>query len=112
KEDTQENLELLTEVLTEVQRDGVTAEEIQQAKNKLGSYLVRANERPMNRMLAIGSTWTYLKQYRTVDDDLQAIDAVTPETIRTLLREYPLTQLTVVAHGPLDKLEPPSINGQ
>jgi predicted Zn-dependent peptidase len=59
----------------------------------------------MGRMQAIGFHWTYLKQYRTVDDDLQAIDAVTAGTIRQLLDEHRLDQVTVVALGPLERMD-------
>ncbi|HEV3115837.1 MAG TPA: pitrilysin family protein [Gemmataceae bacterium] len=102
-ERTQENLDIVRKVLADVQRTGITEEELQQAKSKIGSRVVRGSERPMGRMQAIGMSWTYLHQYRTVDDDLKAFDAVTLRTIREVLDQYPLDQLTTLALGPLEK---------
>jgi predicted Zn-dependent peptidase len=103
----QENLEIVVGVLREVQRDGITDEELHQAKNKITSRLVRAGERPMYRLEAVGMDWTNLRQYRTIDDELAAFDAVTLGSIREVLARYPLDRLTVVALGPLAALERP-----
>ena len=62
-----------------MQQDGITEEELQQAKSKMLSRVVRGSERPMGRMQAIGMHWTYLGEYRTVDDELKAFEAVTLE---------------------------------
>jgi predicted Zn-dependent peptidase len=107
----QDNLAIVGDVLREVQRDGITEAELLQAKSKIGSRVVRGSERPMGRMQAIGMAWTYLCQYRTVDDELQAFDRVTTATIRTLLDRYPLDQVTTLALGPLERLTPPGKNG-
>jgi predicted Zn-dependent peptidase len=108
----QDNLETVLEVLRDVRRDGITEEELRQAKNKTGSRVVRGSERPMGRMQAIGMAWTYLHQYRTVDEDLQAFDAVELKTIRELLERYPLDQTTTLALGPLKKLRASGGNGK
>src|SRR5262245_39342928 len=92
-ERVQENLEIVNRVLADVQRDGITDEELQQAKSKIGSRVVRGSERPMGRMQAVGMAWTYLHQYLTVDDELQAFDAVTLKTVREVLDRYPLTSV-------------------
>jgi predicted Zn-dependent peptidase len=100
-----DNLRTVRALLSEVQRDGITEAELQQAKGKIGSRVVRGSERPMGRMQAIGMAWTYLNQYRTVDDELQAFDAVTLDQIRELRDRYPLDRMTTLALGPLEKLE-------
>src|SRR5205807_439951 len=104
-ERVQENLHLVSQVLGEVQQQGITEEELRQAKNKIGSRVVRGSERPMGRMQAIGMAWTYLHQYRTVDDELKAFDAVTLKTIREVLERYPLDRVTTLALGPVPTLE-------
>jgi predicted Zn-dependent peptidase len=109
---TDENLAIVIDLLNQVQRDGVTEDELRQAKNKILSRVVRGSERPMGRMQAIGMAWTYLHQYRTVDDDLKAFDAVTLKSIRELLDRYPLDQSTTLALGPLEKLIPANSNGK
>jgi predicted Zn-dependent peptidase len=111
-EQTQENLGIVCGVLGEVQRDGITAEELQQAKSKILSRLVRAGERPKGRMRALGTDWIYLHEYWTVDDEVRAYDAVTLDSIRAVLDRYPLDQATTLALGPLKKLKPAKRNGR
>jgi len=101
---TAENLATVQEILRDVQRAGITAEELQQAKSKIGSRVVRSAERSRGRMQALGMSWTYLKQYRSVDTELEAFDAVTLESIRQVLDRYPVDRATTLALGPLSKL--------
>ncbi|HEY8504835.1 MAG TPA: pitrilysin family protein [Gemmataceae bacterium] len=96
-----ENLGVVRRVLEQVQREGVTAAELEQAKSKLTARLVRAGERPMSRMRAIAGAWTYTGEYRDLDTELANYDAVTPGAVRELLERYPMTHTTVVAYGPL-----------
>jgi len=78
---------------------------LHQAKSKIGSRLVRGSERPAGRMQAVGGAWTYLREYRSVDDDLKAFDAVTLESIREVLDRYPIDQVTTLALGPLKEMK-------
>jgi predicted Zn-dependent peptidase len=109
---TEENLAIVLNLLMEIQREGVTEHELRQAKNKILSRVVRGSERPMGRMQAIGMAWSYLHQYRTVDDELQAFEAVTLDAIRTVLDQYPLDRVTTLALGPLEKFRRPKGNGK
>jgi predicted Zn-dependent peptidase len=106
-EQAQENLGIVHGLLHQLQADGVTPEEIQQAKNKVMSRIVRGSERPMGRMQAIGSLWTYLKTYRTMDEELAHYEAITLESIREVLDQFPLTKATTLALGPLSELHAP-----
>jgi predicted Zn-dependent peptidase len=111
-ENAAKNLAIVHRVLKSVQLDGVTAEELQQAKSKIMSRIVRASERPMGRMQAIGMDWIYLGKYRTADEELKAYDAVTVSTLRKLLEKYPLDRTTTLALGPLKKLRRSGSNGR
>ena len=104
-DDTTDNLDVVRKLLADVQRGGITDAELQQAKSKIGSRVVRASERPMGRMQAVGMAWTYLKQYRSVDDELKAFDAVSLKSIREVLDRYPVDQFTTLALGPLKTLD-------
>ena len=75
------------------------------AKSKILSRAVRRSERPLGRMHAVGIGWTYLQSYRSVDEELEKYDAVTLKDVRTVLDHYPFDKLTVLALGPLAKLE-------
>ena len=102
---TGENLDIVRAVLADVQRDAITEEELQQAKSKIASRVVRGSERPMGRMQAIASSWSYTGEYRDVDTELANFDAVTLKEIRAYLDRYPIDKSTVVAFGPLGELE-------
>lgn len=102
---TADNLAIIRKILGEVQKSGITDAELHQAKSKVLSRIVRGNERPMGRMQVIGMTWTYLKEYHTVDDELKAFEAVSQQSIRELLEKYPITRSTTFALGPLKELK-------
>ncbi len=106
-----ENLDIVSRILADVQRDGISALELTQAKNKIGSRIVRGSERPMGRMQAVGMAWTYLGQYRSVDDELRAFDAVTLPSVREVLDRYPLERPTTLVLGPLESLPDAKPNG-
>src|SRR5438128_9301943 len=99
-EQADKNLGILFGVLKDVQKKGITAEELQQAKTKVQSHLVRASERSYRRMLDVGAAWTYLGRYRSVDDELHDFDAVTAQGGREVRDRYPLTRVTRLALGP------------
>jgi predicted Zn-dependent peptidase len=104
-QNTADNLALIQEILREVQREGVSEEELAVAKSKILSRVVRGSERPMGRMQAVGMGWTYLKSYRSVDEELANFDAVSLKDVRNVLDRYPFDQMTVLALGPLANLE-------
>lgn len=95
-----ENLDITKRVLAEVQKSGITAEELNQAKSKVLSRVVRSGERPMGRMQAVGMAWTNLRQHRGVDDELKAFESVTQDDIRAVLDRYPIDRATVLGLGP------------
>lgn len=103
-EETAGNLAKVQQVLADVQANGITEDELRLAKTKMASREVRGSERTFRRMLGIGRDWTYLGRYVTLDEELANIDAVSLKTIRDVLDQYPLTEPTIVALGPLDKL--------
>ena len=111
-EEAESNLEIVLEVLRDTGRDGVTEEELQQARNKILSRVVRASERPKGRMIAVGMHWIYQHEYRTMDDELKAYEAVTTKTIREVLDRYPIDRVSTLALGPLTSLKQPKTNGR
>jgi len=101
---TDKNLAIFQGVLRQVQKEGVSDRELAQAKSKILSRVVRSAERPMGRMRAIGSSWTYLGEYRSVDDELKAFEAVTRKKIQQVLERYPFDDLAILALGPAKKV--------
>ncbi len=111
-EEAESNLAIVLEVLRDTGRGGVTEEELQQARNKILSRVVRASERPKGRMIAVGMHWIYQHEYRTMDDELKAYEAVTTKTIREVLDRYPIDRVSTLALGPLTSLKQPKLNGR
>lgn len=91
-------------VYDEVNRDGLTDDELERAKTKLASRLVLQSERPMGRLSAIAGNWMVRGENRTIDEELAAIDAVDHAIIGQLLEQYPLEQTTTVGVGPMNTL--------
>jgi predicted Zn-dependent peptidase len=104
-EQAEGNLAVVRKVLAEVQRGGITADELKLAKTKIASRLVRAAERPMGRMQAVASAWAYTGEYRDVDTELANYDAVTVADVRAYLDRYPVDRTTTVAFGPAERLD-------
>jgi predicted Zn-dependent peptidase len=106
-ENTQENLQRVLDVYRQTESDGCTSEELDQAKNKINARVVLSSERPRGRLFNVGANWTYRRQYRSVKDDLDAVERVTLEDIARTLSRYPLTVNTTMAIGPLSGLQAP-----
>jgi predicted Zn-dependent peptidase len=89
-ENTFRAMEIVANIFADLARSGVKEDELVKAKNKVLSALVIKNELPMGRLVDLGFNWTYLGQYRTVEQDVAVIKAVTVEDVNSLIRDYPL----------------------
>lgn len=104
-EETEANLARVRKVYEQVNREGVTEQELQQAKSKVCSRVVLSSERPMGRLESLGNNWMYRDRYQSVAEDLAQFRAVTTAQIRDLLQEFPLAQTTTVTVGPKSKVK-------
>jgi len=96
-------LGIVRKIFDSLSRTGVTEEELSKAKNKVLSALVIKNELPMGRLVDLGFNWTYLQQYRTVEEDITAVKAVTADDIAALIKQFnpgDFTQLSIGAAEP------------
>jgi len=100
-ESTRENLARIAKLYAVVNADGVTQEELEQARNKLCTRVVLRGERPMGRLGSLGGNWLFRREYRSIADDLAILRSITVNDIHELLEEYPLAQTTTVGVGPL-----------
>ncbi len=101
---TEEVLKAIRDVYQSAAEKEITLDELESAKNKVASSLVRSCERPGRRMAWVGSDWTKRQQYRTVKEVLQAIASITPADLTSLLRHYSLNHSTTVIVGPRESL--------
>jgi predicted Zn-dependent peptidase len=81
-------------------RTDISADEVERAKNKISSSIVLQGEAPMGRMRAIASQWVYGGDYRSLEMDMATLAGLNIESLRSLLDDFPLDQMTVVTLGP------------
>jgi hypothetical protein len=56
----------------------------------------------------VGGNWMQRREYRTVQQDLQSIDAASLEAMAEVLARYPLSVNTTLAIGPTIGLTAPA----
>jgi predicted Zn-dependent peptidase len=98
------NLQRIVDVYRKAEADGITAAEVEQAKNKVRSRIVLSSERPRGRLFALGTDWIYRREYRPTEVDLAAVARLTTDDLMAVLAKYPLTRATIVTIGPLTEL--------
>ncbi len=105
-EETQANLARVHQVYAAVDAQGITDDELNQAKNKVLARSVLRSERPMGRLSSLGFNWTYRRQYIPVADELELFNRVTRDDVQRVLTRYPLSKLTTITVGPKTDLQP------
>ncbi|MHC4326535.1 MAG: M16 family metallopeptidase [Planctomycetota bacterium] len=93
-------LDTVNGIFDDLARNGITQQELRTAKNKILSALVIKNELPMGRLVDLGFNWTYLEKYRTIEDDIAAIKAVTVEDVNALIEQLKPGDFTQLSVGP------------
>ncbi len=106
-----ENLQRAYDVYRQAESDGITEEELQQAKSKLLSRIVLVSERPRGRLFGVGTEWVYRQEYCSIDDDLRQVTEVSLDEVNALLVQYPLSKSNTITIGPLAKVKQPDGGG-
>ena len=91
---------IVKDCLAQIRREGITDTELQASKNKIASTATLNGELPMGRLVPVGANWVYRKEYRSLADEIAAIQAVGAEDVNQLLQEYPLENFTMLSLGP------------
>ena len=99
--DAPANYARMVKLQEQAQVAGFTSEELRQAQSKVMARVVLGSERPRNRLFNVGGNWMQRSEYRSVADDLRAIQQVTLDDIHRVLADFPLTTSTTVTIGPL-----------
>lgn len=86
-EDAESNAEVFERVIAEVCDRGVTDSELELAKKKIASGLILADEKPSNRLFAVGQSWMCRHSYEPLDVVLSRYQAVEPEDVLAVARE-------------------------
>jgi predicted Zn-dependent peptidase len=101
-EEAAENFARLTDLQNQAEATGFSDDELHQAKSKVKSRVVLGSERPRNRLFNVGGNWLQRREYRSVADDLKALEQVSLDDIHGVLRDYPLSKKTTITVGPLE----------
>ncbi|MBU4271125.1 MAG: insulinase family protein [Planctomycetes bacterium] len=101
-----ENTRRVLDVYRRAEAEGITADELEQAKSKVRSRIVLGSERPRGRLFAVGSDWVYRRRYRPVELDLEIISGITVAELSAVLAKYPLSRAAEVTIGPLSEVSP------
>jgi predicted Zn-dependent peptidase len=104
---TQANLDRIARVYRTAIAQGVTEDELVQAKNKVLARSVLRSERPMGRLGTFGFHWMYRHSYISIDQELEAFNKVSLADVRRLLQEWPLWPSTIVSVGPTTDVRAP-----
>lgn len=100
-EDAEENEEIFRHVIEQTLREGVTQKEIELTRNKIASSLILSDERPSNRLFALGQSWLNRRNYEPLDVVLARYAAVTAEDMMDVAqRTLCLPNATVKVVGP------------
>jgi predicted Zn-dependent peptidase len=94
-------LATVKDIFQSLSEKGITEDELIKAKNKVLSALVIKNELPMGRLVDIGFNQIYLEQYRTIEDDISAINAVSIDDVHNLIEELNPGRFTQLTLGPV-----------
>ena len=101
---SKENYELVSKTidqeLEKLFKDGITQDELTMARNKVLSTVTLKNELPMGRLIEVGFNYCYLGQYKTIEEEVASIKAVTAESINELIREFDIRKFTQVILTP------------
>jgi predicted Zn-dependent peptidase len=103
----EENLARLHAIYQQVEADGASEDELRQSKNKVKARVVLSSERPQSRLFNVGGNWLQRREYRTVADDLKALDDVALGDLHAVLKKYPLSRYTTITVGPREDVKRP-----
>lgn len=93
-------MQIVEDIFKSLQKEKISAPELQKAKNKVLSSITIKNEIPMGRLIELGFNWVYLARYRPIEDEIQRIKEVSLDDLTALLRDFPLMPFTQFSLGP------------
>ena len=99
-EDVQEILQRLDGIQRRLADEGVTEDELELARSKVCSQIVRRAERPFNRLFAVGLNWLQRNEYTTVGDVVKRYQEVRLEDLQESAKRFPFFGGATVLAGP------------
>jgi predicted Zn-dependent peptidase len=93
-------MEIVRNIFAKMSKEGATEKELKTAKNKILSALVIKNEVPMGRLVDLGVNWACLREYYTIEDEINAVKAVTLKDVASLIDELKPGEFTQLSLSP------------
>jgi len=87
-------------IFRDLAANGIREEELVKAQNKVLSALVLKNEIPMGRLVDLGFNWMYSGEYRSIEQDVEAVKGVCVEEVNQVIRDIDLGSYTQCSLGP------------
>ncbi len=87
-------------IFRDLAANGIRKEELVKAQNKVLSALVLKNEIPMGRLVDLGFNWMYSGEYRSIEQDVEAVKGVCAEEVNQVIRDIDLGSYTQCSLGP------------
>ena len=97
---TQTVMKVVGGIFAELEKTGISTTELEAAKNKMLSALTIRCEQPMGRLVSLGFNWIYNHQYQSVQQDVDAIKAVSVANISDLTQQLKPAKFTMLSLGP------------
>jgi len=91
---------ILLDELQKVLKQGLQADEIERSKNKIESATVLQGELPLGRMRGLASRWTYNREYRSLEQDLATLEAITLRDVQGVAERCKFAPMTITTLGP------------
>jgi predicted Zn-dependent peptidase len=100
KQNSDKAIEIIRKIFNSLNKEKISVDELQKAKNKVLSGITIKNEIPMGRLIELGINWMYLEKYRPIEEEIQLVKKVTQADMQELIEEFPLTKWTQWTLGP------------
>lgn len=98
--------DIVTHILHDIRENGVTAKELNKAKEQLKGSLMLSLESTNSRMSRLGKNELLLGRHLTLDEIIAKIDRVSHESILRVSRELFQSRLALAMVSPLDGFPP------
>jgi len=96
----QEVLDVVRNIFAELEKTGISEAELETAKNKMLSAVTIKCEQPMGRLVSLGFNWVYNNQYQSIQQDVDAIKAISITDISDLIQQLNPAKFTMLSLGP------------
>jgi predicted Zn-dependent peptidase len=87
---------------TEMLVGSLTDDDLERVRSKVATAATLHGELPAGRMRRLGQLWLYTGAYRSLEEELRRINAVTLDDLRALADDFPLRPIVAARLAPAD----------